>query len=319
MGARVFIDGEAGTTGLQIRARLARRRDLELLSIPDRDRKDPNARADHLNRADVAILCLPDDAAREAAALVADGSTRLIDASTAHRTADGWVYGFPEMTPLQPARIAAARFVANPGCYPTGFIGLVRPLIEAGLVPADFPLTINAVSGYSGGGRKMMEAYEADSDPVDDPIRPYGLTLQHKHVPEMTFHAGLAHAPLFQPSVGNYAQGMIDMIPLQTWAMPGAPTAAQIHDVLKTHYQGSAFVSVAGLQEAAALPHLSAEALNDTNAMRLYVFANEDRQQVQLAAVYDNLGKGASGAAVQNMNIMLGCDETEGLVAAAAA
>ena len=256
MAARIFIDGEAGTTGLQISARLARRRDLEVIRIAPEDRKDPAARADCLNKADVAILCLPDAAAREAVALVAGGTTRIIDASTAHRTAEGWAYGFPEMTSGHADLVAQARYVANPGCYPTGFIGLVRPLVEAGLVPADFPLTVNAVSGYSGGGRKLIESYEAETDPITDGHRIYGLTLSHKHLPEMTAHAQIDHAPVFQPSVGNYAQGMIVQVPLQTWALPGTPSGADIHAAIADHYRGSAFISVAGLSQAAGLAHV---------------------------------------------------------------
>jgi N-acetyl-gamma-glutamyl-phosphate reductase len=308
----IFIDGEAGTTGLQIRERLAPRTDVAILSLGDK-RKDQAARADALNGADLSILCLPDDAAREAVSLVRNPKAKIVDASTAYRTADDWVYGLAEMAPDQRARIAGATRVSNPGCYPTGFILLVRPLIEAGLIPADWPFTINAVSGYTGGGKAMIQEFEDEASPTFTkvPFRAYALALGHKHVPEMQKHAGVAHPPLFAPAVGRYAQGMLDEVPLQLRAMPQRPTLAALHEVLAARYAGEPFVDVAPLAEAPKT--LEPEALNNTNRVRLYVLGSDALGQARLTAVYDNLGKGASGAAVQNMNLMLGLPETAGL------
>lgn len=318
MAPRVFIDGAAGTTGLEIRSRLAARDDIHLVELADARRKDARARADALNSADLVILCLPDEAAREAAALIENPSVRVIDASTAHRTAPGWVYGFPEMDAAQRDMIRIARRVTNPGCYPTGAIALLRPLTRAGLVAGDFPITVTAVSGYSGGGKAMIAEFENREAPeyVETVVRTYALTLDHKHVEEMRVHCGLARAPLFAPSVGRFYRGMIVEVPLQTWALPARPTAHAIRTVLKEHYAGETFVTVVDENEGGALKTLDAELLRHTNSLKLFVFGNDRREQVRLVAVLDNLGKGASGAAVQNLNLMLGFDEGLGLKAA---
>lgn len=325
MSHTVFIDGEAGTTGLQIRQRLEGRKDLEVLSIDPAKRKDADARAELLNSADAVILCLPDDAAKEAVGLINSNKVRVIDASTAYRTASGWTYGFAEMDQDQRAAIASSNRVSNPGCYPTGFIGLVRPLIAAELVPADWPLTVNAVSGYTGGGKGLIAEFEAPApENSSDAFRIYGLPLQHKHIGEMQVHGGLDHPPLFAPAVGRYAQGMIVEVPLQLWALPAKPQPTELRAALAQAYAGETFVEVASAEECAALQkaragaagynaELDPEALNGTNRMKLYVFGNEERQQARLVAVLDNLGKGASGAAVQNLNIMLGLPEASGL------
>ena len=315
MGIKVFIDGEAGTTGLQIRERLAKRADIELLSIDPARRKDANARAELLNGADVVILCLPDEAAREAVALIANPAVKVIDASTAHRTAPGWTYGFPELAPGRRAVMAAATRVSNPGCYPTGFLALAAPLVRAGLLPANWPVSVNAVSGYSGGGRAMIAEFEDAGAPgyTGDAYRAYALNLGHKHVGEMQVQAGLTHPPIFAPAVGRYAQGMIVEVPLPLWALPGGPKLADLHAVLAQTYAGERFVEVAGLDETAAMKGLDPEGLNGTNRLKLFVFGDEGRGQARLVALLDNLGKGASGAAVQNLNLMCGLDEGAGL------
>ena len=318
MAAKVFIDGEAGTTGLQIVQRLEARRDIELLHLSPSLRRDERWRAEMLNAADVSILCLPDDAARAAVMMIENERARLIDASTAHRVAAGWIYGFAEMTPRQAVRIATARLVTNPGCYPQGFIAVVRPLIDAGLLPADFPLTYNAISGYSGGGRKMIESYHAVADTdlaATRPYEPYSLLQAHKHTPEMHHYTGIVRPPVFQPAVGPYAQGMIGAVPLALWALPGAPALEDIHGVLAAHYETARFVRVQPLVGEQASPAITPQRLNDTNSMHIHVAGNGKGQAV-LLAVYDNLGKGAAGAAVQNLNLMLGVDEATGLATA---
>ena len=316
MTISVFIDGAAGTTGLEIRERLASRREFSVVQLSDNDRKDAAARARALNDAGVAILCLPDDAAREAVSLIHNPDVRVIDASTAHRVASGWVFGFPEYEPGNYEAIATAKRLTNPGCYSTGFLALIRPLVLAGLIPADAPLSVNAVSGYSGGGKPMIEEFEKKGSPnyVETVVRTYALTLAHKHVAEMTERCGLKHPPVFAPSVGRYYRGMIVEVPLQLWSLPGTPTSGRIRDVLADTYRGRPFVEVATVAEGEMLKTLDAESLKNTNRLKLYVFGNEKTQQARLVAVLDNLGKGASGAAVQNLNIMLGLPETTGLV-----
>lgn len=316
MTYQVFIDGEVGTTGLQIRQRLAARTDLVVASLPEDRRKDPAARAEMINSVDAVILCLPDDASREAVGMIQNDQVRVIDASSAFRTAPGWTYGFAEMSAVQRQAVATSKRVSNPGCFPTGFIALVRPLIEAGLVPADWPVTVSAVSGYSGGGKPMIAEFEDETSDsfTSAAYRIYATGLEHKHVPEMQLHTGLTGRPLFAPSVGRYAQGMIVEVPLQLWAMPTLPQVFQLHEVLSLAYAGSRFVEVASLAEAASIKTLNPEGLNGTNRLKLFVFGNEASGQARLVALLDNLGKGASGAAVQNLNLMLGLDEDEGLI-----
>lgn len=302
----VFIDGDQGTTGLQIHDRLQGRTDLRLLTLPAQDRKDPARRAEAINACDIAVLCLPDGPAREAAAAIANPAVRVIDASSAHRTDPGWVYGFPEMDAQQSARIAAARRVSNPGCYPTGAIALLRPLVRAGLVPADTALAIHAVSGYSGGGRARVDEHEGPNAAQAPAFQVYGLALEHKHVPEIAQHAGLAQRPFFVPAYGAFRQGIVLTIPLHLRQLPAGTTGEHLHACLQRHYAGARHVEVMAPEDSGALQHLDPEALNGTNQLRLSVFTNARHGQVLLAAVFDNLGKGASGAAVQNLDLMLG-------------
>ena len=323
MTATVFIDGEAGTTGLQIRQRLEGRSDLALVSIDPERRKDLDARSEIMNDADAVILCLPDEAAREAVGLVRSNRTRVIDASSAHRVSEGWTYGFPEMDEGQRDAIAGAGRVTNPGCYATGAIALMRPIVERGLVPAAWPLTINAVSGYSGGGKSLIAAFEdpASKDATGDNFRLYAMGIVQKHIDEIQVCSGLDGRPLFVPSVGRFAQGMLVSAPLQLWAMEGKPTLEALHGALAEHYADEHFVELAPLEESLAIGKASSldprnpepEALNDTNRMRLFVFGSPEHGQAVLVAQLDNLGKGASGQAVQNLNLMLGLDETAGL------
>lgn len=303
---KVFIDGAAGTTGLRIRERLASRPEIDLLEIDPARRKDAAARADALNAADAVILCLPDAAAREAVALVENPATRIIDASTAHRTAAGWTYGFPELVGRQ--AVAGAMRISNPGCYSTGFIALVAPLVRAGLIPADAALTCNAVSGYSGGGNAMIAEYEATGGPPTA-WRGYALGLDHKHVPEMRHWCCLAVPPLFAPAVVALRTGMVVDVPLHTAALPGRPSGALLRQALADFYAGSAIVRVVDPDGAA----VEIERLAGTDRLDLMVLSNDATGQVRLVAMLDNLGKGASGAAVQSLNLVGGFDEAAGL------
>ena len=308
MAPKIFIDGEHGTTGLQIRTRMADRRDVELLSIPEAERRNAAMREDMLNSADIAILCLPDDASKEAVKMVAgNNNVRVIDTSTAFRIHPNWAYGFAEMDSNQGNKIRAARFVANPGCYPTGAIGLIRPLRAAGILPTSYPVTVNAVSGYTGGGKQMIAQMENPDHPdaITAPHFLYGLPLTHKHVPEMTTHGLLERAPIFSPSVGRFPQGMIVQVPLHLGDLAEGATLESIHAALVDHYAGQDIVQVVSLDQSRALPRINAVELAGKDTMKLFVFGTPGAAQVNLVALLDNLGKGASGAAVQNMDLML--------------
>jgi len=316
MATKVFIDGAVGTTGLEIRDRLAERKDLSLMTLDEEHRKDPSARAAALNDADLVILCLPDDAAREAVALIENPNVRIIDASTAHRTDEEWTYGFAEMEKGHRKKIKKSTRVSNPGCYAQSFVALVRPLVEEGLVSVESPITCNAVSGYSGGGRAMITEFEnLDSDSFSRVVfRTYGLSLEHKHVEEMRVNTGLTYRPLFAPSVGRFYRGMLVEVPLQLWSFPGSVNPSMVHEIYMDSYHGESLVEVASREEAEAHKTLDAEALKNTNRMKIYVFCNETRNQARVVAVLDNLGKGAAGSMVQNLNIMTGAKEALGLV-----
>jgi N-acetyl-gamma-glutamyl-phosphate reductase len=310
MTQSIFIDGAVGTTGLEIADRLSGRSEFTQIILPDDKRKDPAARREALNDADFVILCLPDDAAVEAVAMIENDRTRVIDASTAFRVDSGWVYGFPEFRKLQHERIAKARRVSNPGCYPTGFLGLVAPLVMAGLIPDDWPYTVNAVSGYSGGGKALIERFEGEGG-ADIGFRTYGLDLDHKHVPEMQRHAGLALAPIFSPAVVKAFRGMMVEVPLPISVMPGSDSPEEMRACLLAHYAGSPVVTVHAEMAPSELLILNTQ--EPTDRLDLYVMGSPKGDQVRLIAMLDNLGKGASGAAVQNLNIMAGLDEVSGL------
>jgi N-acetyl-gamma-glutamyl-phosphate reductase len=313
MSASVFIDGDQGTTGLQILARLSGRRDITLVTLPEALRKDATARAAAINDCDVAVLCLPDEAARQAVASIRNPRVRVIDASSAHRTDGNWVYGFPEMSPLQSGRIAQARRVSNPGCYPTGAVALLRPLVEAGLLRADAPLSIHAVSGYSGRGREGIEAHEGAGAATALPFQTYGLGLQHKHVPEIQLHSGLQGRPIFVPSYGNFRQGIALTIPLHASMLHRPATAQALRELLAQRYRDQRHVQVLDAARTDAMTRLDPQALNGGNDLQLAVFGNDAHGQLLLGAVFDNLGKGASGAAVQNLVLMLGLADASGL------
>ncbi len=306
MNARVFIDGDQGTTGLEITARLAGLADIDVVTLPAARRKDATARAEAVNDCDVAILCLPDAAAREAVANIRNPRVRVIDASSAHRTEAGWVYGFPEMSPAQADAIAGARRVSNPGCYPTGAIALLRPLVETGWLREDAAMSIHAVSGYSGRGREGVEAHEGPAAATALPFQTYGLALAHKHVPEIRLHAGLRGRPLFVPSYGSYRQGISLTIPLHAAMLHRTPTTRTLRELLAGRYAGQRHVRVLDDAQTDALERLDPQALNGSNDLQLAVLGHDTHGQFLLSAVFDNLGKGAAGAAVQNLALMLG-------------
>jgi len=314
---KIFIDGQHGTTGLQIHDRLKDRPDIELLELPMADRKDLAKRAEIAKSADIAVLCLPDAAAKELVAALGDADTCVIDASTAHRVADGWIYGFPELDKAQRAKLLASKRISNPGCYPTGAIAILRPLVDAGIVRADATPAVFGVSGYTGGGKELIAVH---AQPDVEPFGLYGLELTHKHVPEMKKYSNLAHAPLFVPSVGHYAQGMLVMVPITRDIVARKVNAADVHKVLADYYAGETFVPVRPLADRKWLERdrfLRADRLIDTNSMELAVYGNEAEEQILAVASLDNLGKGASGAAVQVINLKTGVDETTGLAVAA--
>lgn len=309
---RIFVDGSTGTTGLDILSRLEGRGDLELIRLSEDDRRDMDARVDAIGTADVSVLCLPDEAAGEVAAALQGEKARLLDASTRHRTAVGWTFGLPELEAKQRSRIASSSRVSNPGCYSTGFILTVRPLVDAGILGEDAKLTLHAISGYSGGGKQMIQRYEQSQD--DLTVRPYALALDHKHQPEMRVHAGLRQAPLFTPMVGSYYKGMITQVPLFKEDLQHPATQTQVYELLAERYEAEPFIRVHLRGDTTSLDQgqLAPDALNDTNQLDLFVFGSDER--MLLTARFDNLGKGACGAAIQNLNLMLGINECKGLI-----
>jgi len=310
MKYRVYIDGQEGTTGLQLQKRLSRHKDIELMLISEEHRKDIKARREYLNGADLVFLCLPDAAAREAVSLIENEKVKVIDASTAHRTAPNWVYGFPELSPGHREAIAAAKRIANPGCHATGFISIVYPLVKLGILPKDYPLACHSITGYSGGGKSMIAAYEAKDRPYQyDSPRQYALTLTHKHLPEMMAVTGIERAPVFSPIVCDFFSGMAVGVPLHTSLLTRKLGPSELIEILSGYYEGKALISVQGAPEDG---YLAANELRDTCLLRIYVCGNSE--QLMLISVFDNLGKGASGAAVQNMNIALGLNEFETLI-----
>lgn len=314
--AKVFIDGEGGTTGLQILSRLSGRADIELLEIESVRRKEISARADALNAADIAILCLPDAAARDAVGLIENPTTRIIDASTAHRTTEGWVYGFPEYDPSQRSRIQTSTRISNPGCYAIAAVAILHPLVEAGLLPSDWPVSINGISGYSGGGKTLIAAFETGLDgapPINATTYDYALNLDHKHVPEITRWGGLSHPPIFLPAVGRFYKGMLVHVPLPLWALPRNPSSRDVYDVYRSSYGEERFVTIADFDVGQAMSDLDPQSLNDTNELRLHILHNDASGQSLVVGLLDNLGKGASGQVVQTVNLLLGFEEGLGL------
>lgn len=303
----IFIDGEAGTTGLQIHSQLAGRNDIELLQLPNSERKNPLKRSQALNSCDIAILCLPDNAAIEAVSFIKNSNVRVLDASSAHRTSSGWTYGLPELVKGQAENISKAKRISNPGCYPTGAIALLRPLTSAGILPRDYPVNVHATSGYSGSGKSLIDAYEDPNhpQPINTPYCSYGLDLHHKHVPEMKAQALLDYSPIFTPHYGKYRQGIVLHVPIHLRLLPNNITVEKIYNCLSKHYENSEYIKVQSTDDIQNTKNLDPEHLNGTNQLNIYVFSNENEGQVLLTAVYDNLGKGASGAAVQNLNLML--------------
>ncbi len=313
MKYKIFVDGSEGTTGLKINERLAGRGDLEILRIDPDKRKDTEERKKYINNSDIVFLCLPDSAAKEAISLIENESTRVIDASTAHRIDKDWTYGLPELSAENRIKIQNSKRVAVPGCYATGFISIMYPLVVGGVVPNDYPTTVHALSGYSGGGKKLIEQYEAPGDNPFESPQLYGLGLTHKHIPEMTKISGLSNAPIFSPIVCSYYKGMSVCIPLHVRMLPGSPTKKNIHEYLLNYYNNEKFIRVMPLGAEAEYPNsfIGATRVNDTNYLEIYVVGNNE--QVMIVSVLDNLGKGSSGAAIQNMNIMLGLNEDCGL------
>lgn len=303
----IFIDGEAGTTGLQIHSRLHGRSDIQMLSLAAHERKIQARRSEALNSCDIAILCLPDEAAKEAVSFITNPQVRVLDASSGHRTTPGWVYGLPELDSEQPLKISKAKRVSNPGCYPTGAILLIHPLVASEVIPNDYPINVHAISGYSGSGRQLIDQYEDPSHPEHktSPFIGYGLDLSHKHVPEMQKYSLLSHRPLFTPAYGKYKQGIVLYIPLHTRLLKSNSSLEKVHETLDRYYANSEYVNVQPLRDAESTKLLEPEILNNTNKLNIWIFGSKDQDQILLAAVYDNLGKGASGAAVQNLELML--------------